>query len=671
MSFLVRLLACLAVVCASSAALSQESGGERDRIVFSVISTEQTEAVEALWQPFVDAMEETTGLEVELVSAIDYAGVIEAMCFGQVDVGWFSNLSGLQAIRLADAEVFAKTLYPGGQEGYRSVILVRDESPIRTLDDLLTCDGSLSFALGDPNSTSGTLVPLAYIFAPRGIDPQSCFSQVTNANHEQTALAVVNGFVDAGTNNTTNLDRLAQTRPEALEDLRILWTSPLIQTDPIVWRRDLPEEVKAEVLSFFLTYGFRGDAEQRAYEQAVLDDLFLGGFLPATDEHLLPIRRLELMRDLAEAQASDALEESEREMRLEQVQTAMRELAAEERRVAVRELSEELIAARARMGTEADAATADINALVSDFLAAQPRIQVERRVQRVTASEMTRGFIALAAGLGLFALLMFRSRPPRFGPSRLMSDRLIDAAIWSGLFGLLIWSFWPAEMFKLPLLGTNAPRMGEYIAGFFQLDLDGWETYARQTLVTVQIALWGTVVAVIAAIPFGLLASRNIAPVWIVQPVRRLMDAFRAINELVVAAIFVAAVGLGPFAGVMALALHTTGVLAKLFSEAVEAIDDGPVEGVRATGAGPLNEVVWGVIPQVIPLWASYALYRFESNTRAATILGLIGAGGIGQLLIQNIRSFEYGKTATILLIIIAAVTAVDLISQMLRKRLV
>ena len=121
----------------------------------------------------------------------------------------------------------------------------------------------------------------------------------------------------------------------------------------------------------------------------------------------------------------------------------------------------------------------------------------------------------------------------------------------------------------------------------------------------------------------------------------------------------------------MALALHTTGVLAKLFSEAVEAIDDGPVEGVRATGAGPMNEVVWGVIPQVIPLWASYALYRFESNTRAATILGLIGAGGIGQVLIQNIRSFEYGKTATILLIIIAAVTAVDLISQMLRKRLV
>ncbi|WP_420871280.1 phosphonate ABC transporter, permease protein PhnE [Marinicauda algicola] len=264
-----------------------------------------------------------------------------------------------------------------------------------------------------------------------------------------------------------------------------------------------------------------------------------------------------------------------------------------------------------------------------------------------------------------------RSAPSRYGPGRPLTDRLIDAGVWSGLFGLLVWSFWPAQMFKLPLLAENADRMGEYLAGFARLDLTDWELYAEQTLVTVQIALWGTVVAVLLAVPFGLLAARNIAPVWIVQPVRRVMDLFRAINELVIAAVFVAAVGLGPFAGVMALAVHTTGVLAKLFSEAVESIDEGPVEGVRATGAAPVNVVVWGVIPQVLPLWASYALYRFESNTRSATILGLIGAGGIGQLLIENIRAFEYAKTATILLIIIVAVVLVDMVSQLLRRRLV
>ncbi|VAV95867.1 Phosphonate ABC transporter permease protein PhnE (TC 3.A.1.9.1), partial [hydrothermal vent metagenome] len=152
--------------------------------------------------------------------------------------------------------------------------------------------------------------------------------------------------------------------------------------------------------------------------------------------------------------------------------------------------------------------------------------------------------------------------------------------------------------------------------------------------------------------------------------VRRIMDAFRSINELVVGTMFVVTVGLGPFAGVLALAIHTTGVLAKLFSEAVEAMDAGPVEGVRATGARSIHEVVWGVIPQVAPLWTSYALYRFESNTRSATILGLIGAGGIGQLLFEQIRSFQYGKTAAILLIIIVAVTLVDFLSQVLRKRL-
>ena len=136
------------------------------------------------------------------------------------------------------------------------------------------------------------------------------------------------------------------------------------------------------------------------------------------------------------------------------------------------------------------------------------------------------------------------------------------------------------------------------------------------------------------------------------------------------AAVFVVAVGLGPFAGVMALALNTGGVLGKLFSEAVESIDKGPVEGVRATGAAPLQEIVWGVIPQVAPLWTSYALYRFESNSRAATVLGLIGAGGIGQILFDSLNSFAYSRTAAIYIVIVAAVTLIDLLSQTIRARL-
>jgi phosphonate transport system permease protein len=188
---------------------------------------------------------------------------------------------------------------------------------------------------------------------------------------------------------------------------------------------------------------------------------------------------------------------------------------------------------------------------------------------------------------------------------------------------------------------------------------------------TIQIALWGTALALIIAMPLGLAGARNVSPEWVRRPVRWVLDILRSVPDLVIGTLFVVAVGLGPFAGVMALALNTGGVLGKLFSEAVEAIDSGPVEGVRATGAGPLQQIVWGVIPQVAPLWTSYALYRFESNARAATVLGLIGAGGIGTLLFDALNSFAYSQVAAIAVVIVIAVSCIDLLSQTIRKRLI
>jgi phosphonate transport system permease protein len=146
------------------------------------------------------------------------------------------------------------------------------------------------------------------------------------------------------------------------------------------------------------------------------------------------------------------------------------------------------------------------------------------------------------------------------------------------------------------------------------------------------------------------------------------MDAFRAINELVFALIFVAAVGLGPLAGVLALTIHTTGTLAKLFSEAVEAIDPRPVEGIKATGASRLQEVAYGVVPQVLPLWISFSLYRFEANVRSATVLGIVGAGGIGMSLSESLRGFDYASGAAILLIILVTVSLLDILGTLLRK---
>jgi phosphonate transport system permease protein len=213
--------------------------------------------------------------------------------------------------------------------------------------------------------------------------------------------------------------------------------------------------------------------------------------------------------------------------------------------------------------------------------------------------------------------------------------------------------------------------MAELLSGFMKPNFRDWKAFALAMVETVQIAIWGTALAVVFGAPFAILASSNVCPVWVVQPVRRLMDASRAINEIVFALVFVVAVGLGPLAGVLALAVHNIGIIAKLFSEAVEATDPRPVEGIRATGATRLQEVIHGILPQVMPLWSSFTLYRFETNVRSATVLGIVGAGGIGQPLYENIRSFQYSETAAIVIIVVVTVSLIDLLSSRIRKFLV
>lgn len=256
-------------------------------------------------------------------------------------------------------------------------------------------------------------------------------------------------------------------------------------------------------------------------------------------------------------------------------------------------------------------------------------------------------------------------------PRRTLAQRAPDLIVWGGVIALLLISFGPVEINRLPLLFTNSQNMREFGAQLLQPDFSQWKLYAAQMWLTIQIALWGTTLAVILAIPFGLACARNVTPMWLQQPMRLVMNLLRAVPDLVIGTLFLVAVGLGPFAGVMALTLNTAGVLAKLFSEAVESIDKGPVEGVRATGASKLQEVVWGVIPQVAPLWTSYALYRLESNARSATVLGLIGAGGIGQVLFESLNAFAYHQVAAIAVVIVIAVSLIDGLSQALRSRLV
>lgn len=250
-----------------------------------------------------------------------------------------------------------------------------------------------------------------------------------------------------------------------------------------------------------------------------------------------------------------------------------------------------------------------------------------------------------------------------------LSRKAIIIRVVIALAGLLVlaWSYVGAELrpYQLYLFRHN---MLEYAMGFTSPDFAYWREIVREMIVTVQIAIWGTFLAIIFAIPLGLLSASNVAPVWIYQPVRRVMDAARSINEIIFAMFFISAVGLGPFAGVLALFVHTMGTLAKLFSEAVEAIDPQPVEGIRATGAHVAEEIAFGIIPQVLPLWISYSLYRFESNVRSASVVGIVGAGGIGYTIWDAIRSFDYGKTAAIIIVIVVTVSILDLVSAKVRK---
>jgi len=222
-----------------------------------------------------------------------------------------------------------------------------------------------------------------------------------------------------------------------------------------------------------------------------------------------------------------------------------------------------------------------------------------------------------------------------------------------------------AELMKgLPWVGDFVSRMVPPNWGFMQ-------RLARPVFETVQLAIWGTLFAIVLALPLCFLAARNLTPSPLVfHAARQVFNAARGINEIIFALIFVAAVGLGPFAGVLALSVHGAGMLGKFFAEAIEEADPGPVEALRATGARPLQVIVFAVLPQALPAWIAATLYRIEVNLRAATILGMVGAGGIGFELYSSMKLFQYQDTATCVIVILAMVMSADYISSRLRARI-
>ncbi len=251
-----------------------------------------------------------------------------------------------------------------------------------------------------------------------------------------------------------------------------------------------------------------------------------------------------------------------------------------------------------------------------------------------------------------------------------MTRRTRRLALGIGALLLYGW-FLAATEVSLGRLLRGLPWMADFLRRMFPPDLSVLESAVVGALQTLQIAVVGTTVAAVLALPLGFLSARNVAAGRIFYPARAILNFFRSIDTMVYALFFVAAVGLGPFPGVLAVVTYTTMTLAKLYSEAIEGIDPGPVEAVVATGAGRLQVLRFGILPQVVPLFASYVLYRLETNIRAATILGFVGAGGIGFYIQTYLRMINYPAAAAVLLVLVAMIMSVDFASSRLRARIV
>jgi phosphonate transport system substrate-binding protein len=269
------------------------SGVYAQEVNFGVIATDSASAQRERWEPFFADMQKKTGLTIRSFYAPDYAGVIEAMRFNKVQVAWYGNKSAMEAVDRSNGEVFAQVMYADGSFGYHALLLTHVDSPYKTLEDVYNNAKQINFGIGDPNSTSGFLVPTYYLFAQRKLEARQIFRTVRNASHGANIQAVLARQVDVATNNTETYEQLERTKPELIRQLRVLWKSPLIPSDPFVWRKDLDPAVKAKIRTFVLNY-----AKTDSQEKAILGKIYnYGGFRESTDAQLTPIRQLELFRD--------------------------------------------------------------------------------------------------------------------------------------------------------------------------------------------------------------------------------------------------------------------------------------------------------------------------------------------------------------------------------------
>ena len=312
-----RVFAASALLTASLLGAAQAAEQELN---FGIISTESSQNLKTVWEPFLADMGEQTGLKINAFFAPDYAGIIQGMRFDKVDVAWYGNKSAMEAVDRAGGEVFAQTVAFNGSQGYYSLLVAHKDSALNSVDDMLKNASSLTFANGDPNSTSGYLVPGYYVFAQNNLDANKIFKRALNGSHEVNALSVANKQVDVGTFNSETMERMQITAPDKAALRKVIWTSPLIPSDPMVWRKNLDAETKNKLRNFFMTYG------DKPAEMKVLENLQWAKFKTSDDDQLLPIRQLELFKKRSEVANNAKLKDADKQAQLKELDAELAKL---------------------------------------------------------------------------------------------------------------------------------------------------------------------------------------------------------------------------------------------------------------------------------------------------------------------------------------------------------
>lgn len=308
---------------AAALATAGAAAAAPNELRFGIISTDSSVALRERWQPVLDDLAHSIGVKVKPFFATDYAGVIEAMRFKKVDVAWFGNKSAIEAVDRAGGEVFVQTRKPDG-DGYYSLLITHRDSPFKTYEDVLKRGKEIDFGFGDPNSTSGFVVPSYYVFALNNINPKTHFKTIRNANHETNLMAVLNKQVDVATNNTEQMYVFKDRMPQRYDEIRVLWKSPLIPSDPLVWRKDLDSGLKAKLKKFFVAYGTGPNGEQQRKRLLGIQEWI--GFKESSNAQLIPIRQIQLFREKTKIEADTHMSESEKRAKIDEINRKLADL---------------------------------------------------------------------------------------------------------------------------------------------------------------------------------------------------------------------------------------------------------------------------------------------------------------------------------------------------------